>query len=75
MEKCIERIPTWSLDYIINGDATALNGDEIKMIDNLFHKQHIELVCSVEYGKEAGAQPYFLHSLFSEFLLKSRTVW
>ena len=48
MEKSIERIPTWSLGYIVNGDATGLNDDEIKMIDDLFHKQHIELVCPVE---------------------------
>lgn len=59
MEKSIERIPTWSLGYIINGDAAGLNDDEIKMIDNLFHKQHIELVCPVENSKETGTQAYF----------------
>ena len=59
MERCIERIPTWSLDYIINGDATGLNEDEIKMIDDLFHKQRIELVCPVEDNEKVGTQPYF----------------
>ena len=59
MEKCIERIPTWSSGYIINGDATGLNEDEIKMIDDLFHKQRIELVCPVEDNEEAGTQTYF----------------
>ena len=33
-EKSIEKIPTWSLGYIINGDSTGLTDEEIRMIDN-----------------------------------------
>lgn len=32
--KSIERIPTWSLGYIMNGDSSDLNDDEITLIDN-----------------------------------------
>lgn len=31
--KSIEKIPVWSLGYIINGDATGLTDEEIRMID------------------------------------------
>lgn len=33
MNKTTEKIPTWSLGYIINGDATALTDDEVLTID------------------------------------------
>ena len=33
MNKTTEKIPTWSLGYIINGDATALTDDEVQTID------------------------------------------
>lgn len=51
--------PYLEFRYIINGDTTGLNEDEIKMIDDLFHKQRIELVCPVEDNEETGRQPYF----------------
>ena len=35
MERSIERVPTWALPYMANGDATGLKDKEIKMIDNL----------------------------------------
>lgn len=75
MEKSIERIPTWSLGYIINGDAAGLNDDEIKMIDNLFHKQHIKWFVRLKIAKKPERKRIFLHSHSSDFLLKSRIVW
>lgn len=59
MEKSIERIPSWSLGYIINGDATGLNDNEIRMIDDLFQKQHIELVYPVGDNEKTETQTYF----------------
>ena len=32
MNKTTEKIPTWSLGYIINGDMTGLTDEEIRMI-------------------------------------------
>ena len=29
----IEKIPTWALCYIINGDPTGLSDEDIKMVD------------------------------------------
>ena len=33
MNRSIEAIPTWSLCYIINGDASGLTDEEIRMVD------------------------------------------
>lgn len=32
MNRSIEAIPTWSLCYIINGDASGLTDEEIRMV-------------------------------------------
>ena len=39
MERSIERVPTWALPYMANGDATGLKDKEIKMIDNLLRNR------------------------------------
>ncbi|WP_048741034.1 DUF6926 domain-containing protein, partial [Prevotella bivia] len=31
--KTIEKIPTWSLGYLINGDSTGLTDEEIALAD------------------------------------------
>ena len=36
MNRTTEKIPTWSLCYLINGDATALTDDEIRMVHPYF---------------------------------------
>lgn len=59
MERSIERIPTWALSYLVNGDATGLKKSEIKMIDQLLRTQRIELVCPIMDSIECGTQPYF----------------
>ena len=52
MERSIERVPTWALPYMANGDATGLKDKEIKMIDNLLRNRCIELVCPIaEIGR------------------------
>ena len=37
MNKTTEKIPTWSLGYIINGDMTGLTDEEIRMISPISH--------------------------------------
>lgn len=59
MEQSIEKIPTWSLGYLINGDVTGLLDEEIKMIEDWCRTQRVELVCPIE--QEGDAQPYFSH--------------
>ena len=58
-EKSIEKIPTWRLGYIINGDSTGLTDEEIRMIDNLFNQWKIELICPITENGEVF--PYFSH--------------
>ena len=41
MERSIERVPTWALPYMANGDATGLKDKEIKMIDNLLRNRRV----------------------------------
>ena len=60
MNKTTEKIPTWSLCYLINGDATGLTDDEIRMIDTWMNDWQVEIVFPVtDEGGEA--QPYFSH--------------
>lgn len=59
MEKSIEKIPTWSLGYLINGDAMGLTDEEIKMIEDWWRTQRVELVCTIAQGEES--QTYFSH--------------
>ena len=47
MEKSIEKIPTWNLCYIINGDATGLTDEEIRLIDNWLNDWKAEIVSPV----------------------------
>jgi hypothetical protein len=58
-KKSIEKIPTWSLGYIVNGDVTGLTDEEIHMIDKLFHDWRIELISPITENEEISS--YFSH--------------
>ena len=52
----MEKIPTWSLGYIINGDMTGLTDEEIRMIDEWQSKWNVQVVsplagCLTPYGR------------------------
>ena len=51
MNRSIEAIPTWSLCYIINGDASGLTDEEIRMVDEAIRKNNIEII-SPRYNEE-----------------------
>ena len=51
MNRSIEAIPTWSLCYIINGDASGLTDEEIRMVDEAMRKNNIEIV-SPRYNED-----------------------
>lgn len=48
MEYSVEKIPTWSLGYLINGDQTGLNEEEVQMIDNWVRSWGVENVVPIE---------------------------
>lgn len=52
MEKDIEKIPTYALPYLVNGDAGNLTEDEIKLIDEACQEQGIELVVPISGNVE-----------------------
>lgn len=51
MNRSIETIPTWALCYIINGDASGLTDEEIRMVDEAIRKNNIEIV-SPRYNED-----------------------
>ena len=60
MKNTIEKIPAWSLPYLINGDATELTDEEIRMIDNWLNDWKVQIVSPIT-DKEGNVQPYFSH--------------
>ena len=59
MEKSVEQIQTYALPYLVNGDNTNLNQQEINEIDTILKTRKIELVCPMSDSVEGGIQPYF----------------
>ena len=44
--------------YIINGDASGLTDEEIRMVDEAIRKNNIEIV-SPRYNEDMCTEPYF----------------
>lgn len=65
MNKTIERIPTWALCYIIDGNAKFLTDNEVLMIDNWYREWEIQSVSPVT-DEEGNTHTYF--SQFPLFL-------
>lgn len=54
----IEKIPTWALCYIINGDPTGLSDEDIKMIDGFMQKWQVEIVSPLSQDGNASFSHY-----------------
>lgn len=50
----IEKIPTWALCYIINGDPTGLSDEDIKMVDGFMQKWQVEIVSPLSQDGNAS---------------------
>ncbi len=61
MNKTTEKLPTWSLCYLINGDTSGLTEDEVHMIDRWISDWRV-LIVSPLTDEEGNAQPYFSHN-------------
>lgn len=63
MENCETfrlEIPTWSLCYIINGDAEGLESDEIEMIDNFLKVNKVGIVSpDSDFEEYFSWRPFF----------------
>lgn len=53
----IEKIPTWSLPYIINADPTGLTDEEIQLVDDFVSQWKVQVVSPIEVDGEP--QPEF----------------
>jgi hypothetical protein len=54
----ITDIPDWSLNYLINGDPTGLDEEEIQMCENWLKKEGIAWVCPPEEDATSGFSDY-----------------
>lgn len=71
MELTIEKIPTWALCYLINGDPTGLNNDDIAVVDEWYNINRVVIVSTPDIqGGENN--PYF--SRFPAFGLPTDVV-
>ncbi len=66
MEKVVERIPTWALRYIINGDPSGIDVDDIAKVDDFLKSYekmgcHIQIVSPIVEDENAVPQAYFSH--------------
>jgi hypothetical protein len=65
VNRTTEALPTWSLGYLINGDAANLTGDEIELLDRWQKEWGVEIVDPVITNEET--HPYFSRTpLFGE---------
>lgn len=71
MEKTTEKIPTWSLCYLVNDDASGLTDEEIQTIDRWYKDMGAQVVSPV-MDDECNLQPYFSH--FPAFGLPTEVV-
>ena len=63
MNRSIEAIPTWALCYIINGDASGLTAEQIRMAAEATRKNTIDIV-SPRHTEDICTAPYFSHYPF-----------
>ena len=60
MEKSTEKIPTWSLCYLINGDTCGLTDDEKQAVDRWCDGLGVQIVSPIE-DADGNIHPYFSH--------------
>ena len=56
MNKSIEKIPTYALPYLVNGDSTNLTDEEQQEIDNIIREHHIEMRHDYKFLLHAAKQ-------------------
>lgn len=56
METSIEKIPTYALCYLVNGDTECLTDEEIKMINNHLERHNVLHIFPI--NSDEPLQPY-----------------
>lgn len=54
----VEPVPTWALNYLVNGDTTLLSEEDVDMIEKWCKSLHVELV-DPQMNEEGSTHPYF----------------
>lgn len=60
MDKTTEKIPSWSLCYLINGDPSGLTGEEMQAVGCWCDDLGVQVVSPVE-DADGNIHPYFSH--------------
>ena len=60
MEFTTEKIPTWALCYLINGDASGLTDEDIAIADKWCEVNNVTAVHTPD-TQEGECSPYFTH--------------
>lgn len=60
MEFTTEKIPTWALCYLINGDASGLTDEDIAIADKWCEVNNVTVVCAPD-ASEGECSSYFSH--------------
>ena len=55
----IEKIPTWALCYIINGDASGLEDEDVKMVDDFCSQFPGAIYCPIRINDDGDFDVYF----------------
>ena len=58
-ESFVERVPSWALPYLVNGDASGLEESEIKMIDAWRELSHYEIISPRDEAEYFSSVPAF----------------
>ena len=57
----LERIPTWALCYIIYGDASGLEDEDIKMVDDFCSQFPGAIYAPISINDDGDFDVYFSH--------------
>ncbi len=60
MEFTTEKIPTWALCYLINGDSSGLSEEDKETADRWLAENRVTAVCTAS-DEEGEYHPYFTH--------------
>lgn len=60
MKKTTEKIPTWALCYLVNGDPCGLTDEDIQAVKRWYEELGVQVVSPIT-DTDGEMRPYFTH--------------